>query len=194
MMTRSQAGVRDVLDKHDLVFSAGGDLFTWSLPSPVDPWPPGLPLIHLDTDPWQIGKNYPAQVAILGDPKATLPDITAAVGARMSASAKTAAAARLKSLTATIKKDREAFRAKARALAGKTPVAAARSARSHRFDAAEGCGGDRGDSLIGAGHPRADRERRRAELFRPARRRHRLGPAGGDRRQAGAAATGRWWR
>ena len=66
MMTRSQAGVRDVLDKHDLVFSVGGDLFTWSLPSNVDPWPPGLPLIHLDTDPWQIGKNYPAQV---GDPR-----------------------------------------------------------------------------------------------------------------------------
>ena len=83
MMTRSQAGVRDVLDKHDLVFSVGGDLFTWSLPSNVDPWPPGLPLIHLDTDPWQIGKNYPAQVAILGDPKATLPEITAAVGARI---------------------------------------------------------------------------------------------------------------
>src|SRR6202021_4226894 len=99
-----------------------GCLFPWSLPSTTAPWPAGLPLIHLDTDPWQIGKNYPAQVAILGDPKATLPDITAAVGARMSASAKSAAAARLKSLTDTIKKDREASRAKARALAGKKPV------------------------------------------------------------------------
>ena len=49
-MTRSQAGVREVLDKHDLLFSVGGDLFTWSLPSPIDPWPKGLPLIHLDTD------------------------------------------------------------------------------------------------------------------------------------------------
>ncbi|MGB7021231.1 MAG: thiamine pyrophosphate-binding protein, partial [Xanthobacteraceae bacterium] len=29
MMTRTQAGVREVLDKHDLVFSVGGDLFTW---------------------------------------------------------------------------------------------------------------------------------------------------------------------
>ncbi len=122
MMTRTQAGVRDVLDKHDLVFSVGGDLFTWSLPSHIDPWPKGLPLIHLDTDPWQIGKNYPAQVAILGDPKATLPDITAALGAHMSAGAKSAVAARLKSTTETIKKDLEAFRAKARALAGKTPV------------------------------------------------------------------------
>jgi benzoylformate decarboxylase len=121
-MTRSQAGVREVLDKHDLVFSVGGDLFTWSLPSNIDPWPTGLPLIHLDIDPWQIGKNYPAQVAILGDPKATLPDITAALAARMSASAKSAAAARLKAITETIKKDREAFRAKARAMAGKTPV------------------------------------------------------------------------
>ena len=51
MMVRSQAGVREVLDQHDLVFSVGGDLFTWSLPSDIDPWPAGLPLIHLDTDP-----------------------------------------------------------------------------------------------------------------------------------------------
>jgi benzoylformate decarboxylase len=122
MMTRSQAGVRDVLDKHNLVFSVGGDLFTWSLPSNINPWPAGLPLIHLDTDPWQIGKNYPAKVAILGDPKATLPDITAALAARMTASAKSAASARLKSATEAIKKDLDAFRAKARAMAGKTPV------------------------------------------------------------------------
>jgi benzoylformate decarboxylase len=122
MMTRTQAGVREVLDKHDLLFSVGGDLFTWSLPSAIDPWPAGLPLIHLDTDPWQIGKNYPAKVAILGDPKATLPDITAGISARMTASAKSAASARLKSATEAIKKDRAAFRAKARAMAGKTPV------------------------------------------------------------------------
>ena len=29
----------------------------------------------MDVDPWEIGKNYPAQVAIAGDPKATLPDL-----------------------------------------------------------------------------------------------------------------------
>ena len=122
MMTRTQAGVRDVLEKHDLVFSVGADLFTWSLPSNIKPWPDGLPLIHLDTDPWQIGKTYPAQVAILGDPKATLPDITAALNARMTASAKAAASTRLKAATEAIKKDLEAFRAKARAMASRTPV------------------------------------------------------------------------
>jgi benzoylformate decarboxylase len=121
-MTRSQQGVREVLDQHDLLFSVGGDMFTWSLPSTVKPMPHGMKLIHLDTDPWQIGKSYPAEVGILGDPKATLPDITAAVRERMSAAQKSAAAARLKAATDAIKADREALRAKARALAGKTPV------------------------------------------------------------------------
>jgi benzoylformate decarboxylase len=121
-ITRSQAGVREVMDKHDLLFSVGGDMFTWSLPSKIEPLPPGLKLIHLDTDPWQIGKTHPAQVGIFGDPKATLPDITAALAARMGASARAAASARLKSASDAIAAEREAFRAKARALAGKTPV------------------------------------------------------------------------
>ena len=121
-MTRSQQGVREVLDRHDLLFSVGGDMFTWSLPSKIEPMPPGMPLIHLDTDPWQIGKSYPAEVGILGDPKATLPEITAAIRERMSASAKAAAATRLRAATDAIKAEREAFRAKARAMAGKTPV------------------------------------------------------------------------
>jgi benzoylformate decarboxylase len=121
-MTRSQQGVREVLDQHDLLFSVGGDMFTWSLPSTVKPMPQGMKLIHLDTDPWQIGKSYPAEVGILGDPKATLPDITAAVRERMTAAQKSAVATRLKAATDAIKADREALRAKARALAGKTPV------------------------------------------------------------------------
>ena len=121
-MTRTQKGVRDVLDQHDVLFSVGGDLFTLSLPSAIDPMPPGLPLIHLDTDPWQIGKNYPAQVGIFGDPKGTLPDITAAIGTRMTAGARSEARARLKSASEATLAEREAFRAKARSLADKVPV------------------------------------------------------------------------
>jgi benzoylformate decarboxylase len=121
-MVRMAPDVRKTLEQYDVLFSVGGDLFTLSLPSATDPMPPGLPLIHLDTDPWEIGKNYPAQVAIMGDPKSTLPDIAAAIAARMTAGAKGAARERAAAATAAIAAERVAFKDRARSLASKTPV------------------------------------------------------------------------
>ena len=121
---RTQAAVKQALDGHDVLFSAGADMFTWSLPSSIEPLPPGMRLIHLDTDPWEIGKNYPAEVAILGDPKATLPEITAAVRERMTSSARGLARDRLKTASDATLAERDALKAKARSLAGHTPVQA----------------------------------------------------------------------
>jgi benzoylformate decarboxylase len=70
--------IKAALMRHDLVLSIGADMFTLSLPSDVDPMPYGLTVIHMDVDPWEIGKNYPAAVGIHGDPKATLPDLSEA--------------------------------------------------------------------------------------------------------------------
>jgi benzoylformate decarboxylase len=119
---RSQAGVRQALDPHDVLFSVGGDMFTWSLPSKVEPLPPGLRLIHLDTDPWEIGKNYPAEAAILGDPKATLPELTAATRERMTSGARGAARDRFTTASEANRAERDALKAKARSLAGHVPV------------------------------------------------------------------------
>jgi benzoylformate decarboxylase len=121
-MIRLAPEVRKVLEQYDVLFSVGGDLFTLSLPSETDPMPPGMPLIHLDIDAWELGKNYPPAAAILGDPKATLPDITSAVRERMTAAARGAARERLASASAAIAAEREALKARARALAGATPV------------------------------------------------------------------------
>src|SRR6267142_1730210 len=90
--------IRQLLMKHDLIFSVGGDIFTLSLPSDVEPMPEGMTLIHMDTDPWEIGKNYPAQVAILGDPKATLPELAEAIRKRLTPGATKAAQARAEAL------------------------------------------------------------------------------------------------
>jgi benzoylformate decarboxylase len=121
-MVRTAPAVRKVLDQHDLLFSVGGDLFTLSLPSDVEPIAPGMPLIHLDIDPWEIGKNYPASVGILGDPKVTLPDLTAAIRDRMSASAQGAARRRMQSASDAARAERDDLVAKARSLNGRTPV------------------------------------------------------------------------
>jgi len=121
-MVRLQHHIRAHLERHDVVFSIGADLFALSLPSEVDPVPPGVKIIHLDVDPWELGKNYPAEVAILGDPKGTLPDLIAALGARMSDRAKSLARERGESVKVVTLAEREALRARARSDAGKRPV------------------------------------------------------------------------
>ncbi|MFL5060447.1 MAG: thiamine pyrophosphate-binding protein [Xanthobacteraceae bacterium] len=121
-MGRVTPAIRQVFDQYDLVFSVGADLFTLSLPSPVEPIPPGVPLIHLDIDAWELGKNYPTAVAILGDPKATLPDLTAALRQRMSAGQRAAARERLDAASEAIRREREALVAQARAAAAAKPI------------------------------------------------------------------------
>src|SRR5205807_7933580 len=49
-MVRLAPDVRKTLAQYDLLFSVGADLFTLSLPSDVDPMPPGIKLVHLDLD------------------------------------------------------------------------------------------------------------------------------------------------
>jgi benzoylformate decarboxylase len=114
--------IRALLMQHDLLFSVGGDIFTLSLPSDIEPMPEGLPLVHLDLDPWEIGKNYPAKVAIQGDPKATLPDLAEALRRRLSADAVKAAKAR----AVEMGKAREAkiadLRKMAQSEAGRRPI------------------------------------------------------------------------
>ena len=123
-MVRLAPNIRRVLEEHDVLFSVGGDLFTLSLPAQVEPVPSELHIIHLDVDAWELGKNFPAKVAILGDPKATLPEITAAVRERMSSGTRMRARERREAAARAIAAAREALAAEARAGVGKSPVEA----------------------------------------------------------------------
>jgi benzoylformate decarboxylase len=123
-MVRLAPWIRNALEEHDVLFSVGGDLFTLSLPSPVDPVPQDLTIIHLDVDPWELGKNDPANVAILGDPKATLPEITAAVRGRLTSGARMRARERFDAAAKAIATAREELETKARAAFDRTPVEA----------------------------------------------------------------------
>ena len=74
-MARTQRGVRSVLQDADVVFTVGADMFTMSLYTEVDPFPPGVTWVSLHVDPWEIAKNRPVQAArqrteVLGRAKA----------------------------------------------------------------------------------------------------------------------------
>ncbi|MEJ0074274.1 MAG: thiamine pyrophosphate-binding protein [Alphaproteobacteria bacterium] len=121
-MARSQKAMRKIFDQHDVLFSAGADLFALSLPDDVQPISSDLKIVHLDPDPWELGKNFPTEAAILGCPKATLPELIEATRAAMPAAAQKSARDRLKAASDAGRADLEKLRARAKSLASETPV------------------------------------------------------------------------
>ena len=123
-MNRSQTAMRKIFDQHDVLFSVGADLFALSLPSDVAPVSGDLKMVHLDTDPWELGKNFPAEVAILGSPKATLPELTDAIRAAMTPDVAKAAQTRLKTASDETRTELDKLKARAKSLANERPVQA----------------------------------------------------------------------
>jgi benzoylformate decarboxylase len=114
--------LRAWLDQHDVLFAVGADVFTLSLPNTINPVPPGMRIVHLDSDPWQVGKNYAADAAIFGDIKASLPEISDAVAARQSAAQARLARERVAALGAAIAEERVKLTAQAVAEAAHLPI------------------------------------------------------------------------
>jgi benzoylformate decarboxylase len=115
--------IRAALMRHDLVCSIGGDLFTLSLPSDVEPMPHDVTVVHLDVDPWELGKNYPAAVAIQGDPKASLPELAEAVKRHTTPTGHRDAARRRETLAAAHARERAELLARADSEAARAPMA-----------------------------------------------------------------------
>jgi benzoylformate decarboxylase len=115
--------IRAFLMRHDLLCSIGADLFTLSLPSDVEPMPHGLEVIHIDVDPWEIGKNYAVAVGIQGDPKATLPELCEAVRRHSSKTGPPQAAKRREAAVAANAAERQDLEDRARQAAGLAPMA-----------------------------------------------------------------------
>lgn len=71
-LTRDQKQVRDVLSAYDLMICLGADVLRMSVYSPVDPLPEGMPVVQLGLRDWEMGKNYPAELAVRCDIRETL--------------------------------------------------------------------------------------------------------------------------
>lgn len=68
--------VRERLKEYDALLVVGMDLLRlYVYYEPARPIPEHIRLVHLDEDPYQLGKNYPLDVGIVGDTKAGLADL-----------------------------------------------------------------------------------------------------------------------
>ena len=114
--------IQGLLHEHDLLISIGADLFTLSLPGAVEALPQGMPIVHLDTDPWELGKNFAEAVSLLGDPKTSLPELCEAIGLAMGQGERDRAGKRLASARADGLASLEKLRAAAEVGAGRTPI------------------------------------------------------------------------
>jgi benzoylformate decarboxylase len=171
-LTRLGASVHASMRNHDLLVSIGADVFTLSVPSEVEPLPDGMQVVHLDTNPWEIGKNYPVTVGIFCDPVATLPELTSGLKAAMTKPQ----ADRMTARTEHIQKENAASLAHLRAMAAPDPGACLDA--HHRRRTAGRCRDYRRNHFFGRWSAPAAAHRRSAGVLRPEGRRHWLGPAG----------------
>lgn len=71
-LSRDQRRVRDTLAPYDTMIVLGADVLRMSVWSPIDPKPEHLRILQIGLVDWEIGKNYPAEMAIKADVRETI--------------------------------------------------------------------------------------------------------------------------
>jgi len=90
--------VRERLKDFDVLFVAGMDLLRqYVYHEPARAIPEHIRLVHLDEDQWQIGKNYPVEVGLIGGTRAGLAALVETLDAEMTDQQRQAAQKRAES-------------------------------------------------------------------------------------------------
>jgi benzoylformate decarboxylase len=71
-LNRDQKRVRQILSDYDLMLCVGSDVLKMSVWSEVEPLPPTLKVAMIGLRDWEMGKNFPAEIALRADVKETL--------------------------------------------------------------------------------------------------------------------------
>ena len=71
-LSRNQKEVRAILEDYDLLVVIGADVLRMSVMSATEPLPDGMPIVQIGLFDWEMGKNYPADMAVRGDVRETL--------------------------------------------------------------------------------------------------------------------------
>ncbi|MBW6493709.1 MAG: hypothetical protein K0B16_03985 [Burkholderiaceae bacterium] len=100
-LTRNQKQVRETLQRYDLLLCLGADLLRMSPYSAVDPLPDDLAVVHISERDWELGKNYPTELALRADVGETLRALLPVLRARGSPEHAERASRRLRELQAS---------------------------------------------------------------------------------------------
>lgn len=82
-LPRDQQRVRDTLSAFDLLISLGGDSLRMSVYSPISPLPEKMPMVQISERDWDLGKNFPAEIAVRANVRETLAALLPVLAARI---------------------------------------------------------------------------------------------------------------
>jgi benzoylformate decarboxylase len=122
----SDPSAKDVLDGVDVLIGVGCSLFAEGFFNPKAPSPAGMKIVHIDDDPWEIGKNHPTECGLQGDIKATLAELNAALETALSAEARERAGRRAADAARAKAEADAALRARCEAEHDAVPISASR--------------------------------------------------------------------
>ena len=115
--------VRRRLDEFDVILVAGMKLMQQYIHhEPSRAVPEHIRLVHLDDDPWELNKNYPVEVGLIGHPKPTLAELAARLDSVMTSQQVRVARARGEAHAGRHAQQREALRSQARAQRALRPM------------------------------------------------------------------------
>ena len=126
ILNTSNPSTARLLGSADVVLAVGTNVFSSFLYVPDPFLSAATKLIHLDSNAWEVEKNYPTEVGILSDPKAGLAELADALDQDMSASAREAAATRAATLAADRRRSDEEYQGHLAGLWDRRPMAVER--------------------------------------------------------------------
>tara|TARA_B100001013_G_scaffold85887_1_gene47143 strand:- start:203 stop:1879 length:1677 start_codon:yes stop_codon:yes gene_type:complete len=122
-LTRDQKQVQATLSPYDLLICIGADVLQMSVWSEIEPLPSGMPIVQIGLRDWEMGKNYPAEIALRSDVGTTLRALVPILQDQMPSVRREAAMERLKTIsTNNWSSRRETMCVKTIGLENSTPI------------------------------------------------------------------------
>ena len=126
LLNTSSPVTRRLLAGADVVLAVGANIFSSFLYVDVPLLDPQSKLVHLDSAPREVEKNYPTEVGILADPATGLAELAEALEQDLTAPAKEAAATRMAELAESRRRAQDEYRQRLRQRWDNSPIAVER--------------------------------------------------------------------